>query len=85
MAVFDEYLTHAEAHRWILEADVGDPNDLRLGMLGRNDEAREGQTIVTAGTTSPRLRDAFRSPRKTSRRGSAEPSRARSATAWKFR
>jgi rod shape-determining protein MreC len=43
----------------ILETEVGDPNDLRLSMLGRNDEARKGQTIVTAGTTSPRFPSYF--------------------------
>jgi len=43
----------------ILETEVGAPDDLRLSMLGRNDDAREGQTIVTAGTTSPRYPSYF--------------------------
>jgi rod shape-determining protein MreC len=43
----------------IIETAVGDPTDLRLNFLGRNDEVREGQTIVTSGTTSPRYPSFF--------------------------
>ncbi len=39
----------------IVETAVGDPNDLRLNNLARNTKVREGQTIVTAGSTSQRL------------------------------
>jgi rod shape-determining protein MreC len=43
----------------IIETAVGDPTDLRLNFLGRNDEVREGQTIVTSGTISPRYPSFF--------------------------
>ena len=43
----------------ILETAVGDPNDLRLNFLGRNDEAHEGETVVTSGTTSQRFPSVF--------------------------
>ncbi len=43
----------------IVETAVGDPNDLRLEYLGRNDRVREGQTVVTAGSESERLPSRF--------------------------
>ena len=43
----------------IVETAVGDPNDLRLNYLGRNDVAREAQTIVTSGSTSQRYPSFF--------------------------
>jgi rod shape-determining protein MreC len=43
----------------VLETAVGDPRDLRLNHLGRNDEVQEGQTVVTAGTTSARYPSYF--------------------------
>ena len=43
----------------IIETTVGDPNDLRLSLLGPNAEAREDQTVVTAGTSSPRYPSYF--------------------------
>ncbi|HEV2061981.1 MAG TPA: rod shape-determining protein MreC [Solirubrobacteraceae bacterium] len=43
----------------IVETAVGDPNDLRLNFLGRDDEPREGQTVVTLGTTSERYPSFF--------------------------
>lgn len=43
----------------IVETAVGDPNDLRLNFLGRNDEAHEGETVVTSGTTSQRYPSFF--------------------------
>jgi rod shape-determining protein MreC len=36
----------------IVTTAVGDPNDLRLEYLGRNDKVREGQTVVTSGSVS---------------------------------
>jgi rod shape-determining protein MreC len=42
----------------IVETAVGDPNDLRLEFLGRNDRPREDQTVVTAGSTSERLKES---------------------------
>ena len=36
----------------IVQTAVGDPNDLRLEYLGRNDKVDESQTVVTAGTVS---------------------------------
>jgi rod shape-determining protein MreC len=36
----------------IVETAVGDPNDLRLEYLGRNDKVRENQTVVTSGSVS---------------------------------
>jgi rod shape-determining protein MreC len=43
----------------IVETAVGDPNDLRLQYLGRNDRIREEQTVVTSGSTSQRLQSRF--------------------------
>jgi rod shape-determining protein MreC len=43
----------------VLETAVGDPRDLRLNFLPRDDVAREGQTVVTAGTTSQRYPSFF--------------------------
>jgi rod shape-determining protein MreC len=43
----------------VVEPEVGDPNDLRLNFLARNDEPREGQTVVTSGTTSQRFPSFF--------------------------
>jgi rod shape-determining protein MreC len=43
----------------IVETAVGDPNDLRLEYLGRNDRIREDQTVVTAGSISQRLQSRF--------------------------
>ncbi len=43
----------------IVETTVGDPNDLRLSLIGPNADAREGQTVVTAGTASPRYPSYF--------------------------
>lgn len=36
----------------IVTTSVGDPNDLRLEYLGRNDKVRDGQTVVTSGSVS---------------------------------
>jgi rod shape-determining protein MreC len=43
----------------VLETAVGDPRDLRLKFLPRDDVARKGQTVVTAGTTSQRYPSFF--------------------------
>ncbi|MDQ3742165.1 MAG: rod shape-determining protein MreC [Actinomycetota bacterium] len=43
----------------IVEAEVGDPNDLRLNFLPRNAEPREGQNVVTSGSTSERYPSYF--------------------------
>jgi rod shape-determining protein MreC len=43
----------------IVETAVGDPNDLRLEYLGRNDRPREDHTVVTSGSTSERLPSRF--------------------------
>ncbi len=43
----------------IVQPAVGDPNDLRMEFLGRNERVRENQTVVTAGSTSPRLPSRF--------------------------
>ncbi len=43
----------------IVETAVGDPNDLRLNFLGRGDDASRGQSVVTAGSTSPRYPSFF--------------------------
>jgi rod shape-determining protein MreC len=43
----------------IVETAVGDPNDLRMEYLGRNDRPREDQTVVTSGSTSERLPSRF--------------------------
>ena len=36
----------------IVTTAVGDPNDLRLEYLGRNDKVREDQSVVTSGSVS---------------------------------
>jgi cell shape-determining protein MreC len=43
----------------IVETAVGDPNDLRLNFLGRDDDPRQGQTVVTSGTKSQRYPSFF--------------------------
>jgi rod shape-determining protein MreC len=43
----------------IVETAVGDPNDLRLEFLGRNDRPREDHTVVTSGSTSESLPSRF--------------------------
>lgn len=43
----------------IVETAVGDPNDLRLEYLGRNDRVKEDQTVVTSGAVSSRLEPRF--------------------------
>jgi rod shape-determining protein MreC len=43
----------------ILQTAVGDPNDLRLEYLGRNDHVKERQTVVTSGSTSQSLPSRF--------------------------
>ena len=43
----------------IVETAVGDPNDLRLEYLGRNDKVEEGQAVVTSGAVSNRLEPRF--------------------------
>jgi rod shape-determining protein MreC len=43
----------------ILQPAVGDPNDLRMENLGRNQKVRKGQTIVTLGTISERYPSRF--------------------------
>jgi rod shape-determining protein MreC len=43
----------------IVQSAVGEPNDLLLRYLGRNDRVREGQTVVTAGSESERLESRF--------------------------
>ena len=43
----------------IVRTAVGDPNDLRLDYLGRNQEARKNQTVVTAGRISERVQPRF--------------------------
>jgi rod shape-determining protein MreC len=43
----------------IVETAVGDPNDLRLEYLGRNDRPREDHTVVTSGSTSETLPSRF--------------------------
>jgi rod shape-determining protein MreC len=43
----------------IVQPAVGDPNDLRMEFLGRNQRARENQTVVTLGTVSPRYPARF--------------------------
>jgi rod shape-determining protein MreC len=43
----------------IIRTAVGDPNDLRLDYLGRNDVVRENQTVVTSGSMSERLKSRF--------------------------
>jgi rod shape-determining protein MreC len=52
-------ITESRSAGGIVEPAVGDPNDLRLNFLGRNDEPREGQTVVTSGTTSQRYPSFF--------------------------
>jgi rod shape-determining protein MreC len=43
----------------IVRTAVGDPDDLRLDYLGRNQQVREQQTIVTAGRISERFQPRF--------------------------
>lgn len=43
----------------IVQTAVGQPNDLRLEYLGRNDRVKEGQTVVTAGSQSERRESLF--------------------------
>jgi rod shape-determining protein MreC len=43
----------------IVQSAVGEPNDLLMRYLGRNDRVREGQTVVTAGSESERLPSRF--------------------------
>jgi rod shape-determining protein MreC len=43
----------------IVETAVGDPNDLRLNFLGRDDAVSRGQTVVTSGSTSQRYPSYF--------------------------
>jgi rod shape-determining protein MreC len=52
-------ITGSRAALGVVETAVGDPSDLRLNLLGRDDEAREGQTVVTSGTTSQRYPSFF--------------------------
>ena len=52
-------ITEARGANGIVEPTVGDPKDLRLNFLARDDEPREGQTVVTAGTTSQRYPSFF--------------------------
>ena len=43
----------------IVQPAVGDPDDLRLENLGRNEKVRKNQTVVTLGTVSERLPARF--------------------------
>ncbi len=43
----------------IVETAIGDPNDLRLNFLRRDDEASKGQAVVTSGTRSQRYPSFF--------------------------
>jgi rod shape-determining protein MreC len=43
----------------IVQPAVGDPDDLRLENLGRNEKVRKNQTVVTLGTISQRLPSRF--------------------------
>lgn len=43
----------------IVRTAVGDPNDLRLDYLGRNQQVAKNQTIVTAGRISERFQPRF--------------------------
>jgi rod shape-determining protein MreC len=43
----------------IVQTAVGDPNDLRLEYLGRNDKVNENDTVVTGGSKSSRYPDLF--------------------------
>ena len=43
----------------IVQPAVGDPDDLRLENLGRNERVRKNQTVVTLGTVSERLPARF--------------------------
>ncbi len=52
-------ITESRGSTGIVETAVGDPRDLRLNFLGRDDEAREGQTVVTSGTVSQRYPSFF--------------------------
>jgi rod shape-determining protein MreC len=43
----------------IVQTAVGDPNDLRFEPTGRNPSVKEGQTIVTAGSSSTKYPSRF--------------------------
>jgi rod shape-determining protein MreC len=43
----------------IVQPAVGDPDDLRMENLGRNQKVRRNQTVVTLGTISQRLPSRF--------------------------
>jgi rod shape-determining protein MreC len=43
----------------IVQPAVGDPTDLRMEFLGRNQRLRENQTVVTSGSISQRLPSRF--------------------------
>jgi rod shape-determining protein MreC len=43
----------------IVQTAVGDPNDLRFEPSGSDDRVREGQTVVTAGSTSAKYPSRF--------------------------
>jgi rod shape-determining protein MreC len=45
--------------RGIVRPQVGDPNDLLLDFLDKEDEVKEGATVVTSGSTSSRLESLF--------------------------
>lgn len=52
-------ITESRGASGIVEPAVGDPKDLRLNFLGREASPREGQTVVTLGTTSQRYPSFF--------------------------
>ena len=43
----------------IVQPAVGSPNDLRLEFIRHGDEVKRGQSVVTAGTRSDRIRSLF--------------------------
>ena len=43
----------------IVQPAVGSPNDLRLEFIRHGDSVKEGQSVVTAGTTSDRIKSLF--------------------------
>lgn len=45
--------------RGIVQPQVGDPNDLLLDFLDKEDKVKEGATVVTSGSTSSRLESLF--------------------------
>jgi rod shape-determining protein MreC len=45
--------------RGVLKPQVGNPNDLLLDFLERDDEIDEGATVVTSGSTSSRFESLF--------------------------